>query len=179
MFSLQINKSVSLELIHPVHAPALFELVEAHREYLSQWMGFVEKTKSLVDVEAFIQRTSTAYGQGKALTCVVMQDQQPVGTVGYNTIVSDLKKGEIGYWLIPTAVGKGIMYHCCQKLIQLGFERLNLNKVEIRAAVENNRSRAVCERLGGRLEGIITQSELLNGTIIDHAVYGVYQSIEK
>lgn len=48
-----------------------------------------------------------------------------------------------------------------------------MEKVEISAAVENAASRAVCERLGCELEGIITRNENLNGRIVDHAIYGL------
>ncbi len=52
-----------------------------------------------------------------------------------------------------------------------------MEKVEISAAVENQSSRKVCERLQFNLEGIITRSENLNGRIIvDHAIYGLHRS---
>ena len=51
-----------------------------------------------------------------------------------------------------------------------------MEKVEIEAAVENKLSRAVIERVGGTLEGIIKNAENLHGKIVDHAVYGVYKA---
>jgi len=55
----------------------------------------------------------------------------------------------------------------------VAFIELSMSKVEISAAVENQASRSVCERLGFTLEGIITRAENLNGRIVDHAVYGL------
>ena len=55
----------------------------------------------------------------------------------------------------------------------MAFIELDMQKVEISAAVENQSSRKVCERLGFSLEGVITCSENLNGRVVDHAIYGL------
>jgi ribosomal-protein-serine acetyltransferase len=52
-----------------------------------------------------------------------------------------------------------------------------MQKVEISVAVDNQSSRGVCERLGFKLEGIITRAENLNGRVVDHAVYGLNRTI--
>jgi ribosomal-protein-serine acetyltransferase len=48
-----------------------------------------------------------------------------------------------------------------------------MEKVQISAATQNKPSRAVCERLGFSLEGVITRAENLNGPVVDHAIYGL------
>ena len=55
----------------------------------------------------------------------------------------------------------------------MAFTDLDMDKVEISAAEKNVASRKVCERLGFKLEGVITQAENINGRIVDHAVYGL------
>ncbi|MFX3824761.1 GNAT family N-acetyltransferase, partial [Streptococcus suis] len=60
--------------------------------------------------------------------------------------------------------------------IEMAFRELNMQKVEISAAVDNAPSRNVCKRLGFNLEGIITCAENLNGRVVDHAVYGLSRS---
>ena len=50
---------------------------------------------------------------------------------------------------------------------------MDLNRVQINCNVENERSRAVPERLGFKLEGIHRQVEYLNGRFGDWAVYGM------
>ncbi|MFW1332146.1 GNAT family N-acetyltransferase, partial [Vibrio parahaemolyticus] len=69
--------------------------------------------------------------------------------------------------------GKGLVSKSVSKLIEMAFTELDMQKVEISAAVENQPSRKVCERLGFSLEGIITCSENLNGRVVDHAIYGL------
>jgi ribosomal-protein-serine acetyltransferase len=47
------------------------------------------------------------------------------------------------------------------------------NRVEIRADVENRRSRAIPERLGFELEGVLRQAQRLGETYRDQVVYAV------
>ena len=107
------------------------------------------------------------------MTCAIVYQDNIVGNCSFNSIDHDLKKVTIGYWLSKNQQGKGIVTQVVRKLIQIAFEELGMEKVEISAAVENAASRAVCERLGCELEGIITRNENLNGRIVDHAIYGL------
>jgi ribosomal-protein-serine acetyltransferase len=77
--------------------------------------------------------------------------------------------------LKESAQGHGIITRVCKKLIEIAFNELNIHKIEISAATENFASRAVCERLGMELEGIISNAENLNGRIVDHAIYGLHR----
>lgn len=89
------------------------------------------------------------------------------------SIDHDLKKVDIGYWISADYQSKGIVSKCVTKLITMAFTDLAMEKVEISAAVDNQPSRRVCERLGFKLEGIITRAEKINGHVLDHAIYGL------
>ena len=51
-----------------------------------------------------------------------------------------------------------------------------MEKVQIAAADGNAKSRAVCERLGMKLEGIITNRERIGDRILNHAIYGIHNT---
>jgi ribosomal-protein-serine acetyltransferase len=58
-------------------------------------------------------------------------------------------------------------------MIDEGFTRLHLNRIEIRAALENFKSQAIPERLGFKKEGLIRQGEFVNDHFVDLYVYSL------
>src|SRR5690625_199905 len=87
-----------------------------------------------------------------------------------------VKIAYIGYWLDIEHQGKGIMTRAVRALTDYAFEEFDLNRVDIRAAVGNVKSRAIPERLGYKKEGVLRQSEWLYDHFVDHAVYSMLKS---
>lgn len=173
MFKIKISDDISIALVQESFASHYAELVSTQTEYLSQWLAWPPHCKTEQDFRIFVQRSLHDYAEGKSMTCAIVYQDNIVGNCSFNSIDHDLKKVTIGYWLSKNQQGKGIVTQVVRKLIQIAFEELGMEKVEISAAVENAASRAVCERLGCELEGIITRNENLNGRIVDHAIYGL------
>jgi ribosomal-protein-serine acetyltransferase len=173
MFTLDINESVSLALVQPSFAGRYLAIVEAERDYLSEWLAWPPHADSEEFFLRFIRGALHDYADGKSMTCAVLYQGVVVGNVSYNSICRNLGKAEIGYWLSKEYQGRGIMTTAVRYLIDDAFNRLKLHKVQISAAAENEPSRALCERLHMTLEGIIRNSENLNGRVVDHAVYGI------
>ena len=99
---------------------------------------------------------------------------QLVGMNGFHGISN--KWGSIGYWVAKPFCGKGIATRTSRALINYGFEKNNLNLIELRAATDNTSSRRVAENLGMKLDGILRQREWLYEHFVDHAVYSVLKS---
>ncbi|MCX4026567.1 GNAT family N-acetyltransferase [Endozoicomonas sp. SM1973] len=175
MFVLEVNKTIKLELVHPAIAQQLYKLVESNRAYLSEWLPWVSKAESIEDYESFIKQVLYDYAAGKKMACSILFEGKLVGVCGFNAIEPVLKRAEIGYWIASEYQGKGIVTQVCQKLIEIAFDYYNVDKVQISAAKDNIRSRAICERLGMNLEGIITNQENVKGKIVDHAIYGLHK----
>lgn len=68
------------------------------------------------------------------------------------------------------------MTNTVKALLQYAFVVLQLNKVEIRAAEGNAKSRAIPERLGFTAEGTIRAAEWLYDHYVNHVVYGMLAS---
>ncbi|EGR0791484.1 N-acetyltransferase [Vibrio vulnificus] len=173
MFTLKVDDSVSLALVEPKFAVNYLKIVSQERDYLSQWLAWpihADSEKFFLD---FIKQSLHDYAEGKSLVCAICFDGELVGNISFNTINNELQKVEIGYWLSQAFQGRGIISKSVLKLIDIAFNELGMQKVQIAAAVENTPSRKVCKRLGFNFEGIITRAENINGRVVDHAIYGL------
>lgn len=173
MFTVQIDNELQLALIQESFAPRYVELVSEQKEYLSQWLAWPEFCHAEQDFKLFAQRMLHDYADGKSMTCAIIYQGEIVGNCSFNTINHDTKRVEVGYWLSQPHQGKGIITRVVTKLIDIAFNELKLEKVELSAAKDNLASRAVAERVGMTLEGIITNAEKVGDRILDHAVYGI------
>ena len=100
--------------------------------------------------------------------------EQFVGLVGYKDTDNLNKKLEIGYWLSQYAQGKGIMMQSVEKLIEFAFQEMDMNRIQIKVAVGNRKSRRIPEKLGFQSEGIERDGELLvDGVYTDIIVYSL------
>lgn len=176
MFRVKINDELSLELISVFRSQALFTLIQQQQHYLSEWLAWPKTTTSIQIYDQFVVDSLHQYADGKAMVCTIIYNGEAVGCIGFNRIDHHLKKAMIGYWLSQNAQGKGIMTLCCHALIDWAFNKLELEKVEINVSEGNQPSRAVCERLGLVIEGVITNAENINGRLTSHVCYAMAKS---
>lgn len=176
MFTVAVDKELELALIEPSFAKRYFEIVSQEVDYLSQWLAWPVHAKSEDFFLRFINKSLSEYAEGKGMVCAMIYQGELVGNISFNRINRHLKTVEIGYWLSEKHQGKGIITRSVQKLIEVAFYELEMEKIQIAAGEDNLPSRRVCERLGMKLEGIITNRENLNGRIINHAIYGLHKS---
>ena len=121
----------------------------------------------------FIMSKVTKLGSEAVIGCMHLEEN---GVIGFHKIDWNNKSTSIGYWLGEDYVGNGLMTKSVKAFVDYALIDLGLNRVEIRAAVENKKSRAIPERLGFTHEGTIRQSEWLYDHYVDHEVYGMLAS---
>jgi ribosomal-protein-serine acetyltransferase len=175
MFSINIDDVVSLELISYSRAEELYSIISRDREYLAQWLTWPKYISELSDYVGFIKRSLIEYANEETLVFSILYEGKAIGTAGFIDIQKDLEKGEIGYWIDSTYQGKGLATKVSKKLIDLGFEKLMLSKIEASVAVENTKSQKVCERSGMGVEGVLSHVERINGKLLSHKKYSVFK----
>lgn len=173
-FTLSVDSDIELALVEECFAPLYSALVSTQQDHLSQWLAWPPYCQSEQDFRLFIQRSLIDYAEGKSLTCAILFQGEVVGNCSFNDINHDLKRVKVGYWLSHEHTNKGIMTRVVKKLIDLAFTKYQMDKVELSAAVENWASRAVAERSGLVLEGVISNSERIGERILDHAIYAIH-----
>ncbi|MBI4306030.1 MAG: GNAT family N-acetyltransferase [Chloroflexi bacterium] len=157
-------------------AEELYRLVDANRDHLSRWLPWVSQLRSVADERAWIQGRLAPGASETELALVVLENGAIVGALGIAGLGSPSRACEIGYWLARSAQGRGVMTRACRAALKYCFEARSMNRVQVRAALDNVRSRAIPERLGFAFEGIQRQATLVSGSYQDLAVYSLLAS---
>lgn len=173
MFSPIIDKQLSLRLIDVTDAEGVFFITNRSREYLRKWLQWVDATKTVEDTKKFIDTSFQGYMEKKSMTTVIIFKEEIAGVASFNQIDWVNQVASIGYWLDKDHQGMGIMTKVVRTLTEYAFCEMDMNRVEIRAAVQNQRSRAIPERLGFVKEGHLRQTEWLYNRYVDHVIYGM------
>ncbi len=168
---IRVDDEVELRLVAGGDGAEIFRATEANRAYLRQWLPWVDATRGPEDTEAFVARSIEQARLTDGFQARILYEGEFAGMAGY--LYHDWRnlRTEIGYWLREDRQGRGIMTRAVTALVDFAFVNLGLNRVEIRAATDNRRSRAVPERLGFVQEGVLREAAWLNDHFIDLVVY--------
>lgn len=163
-----------LKLLTVEDAVDMYRLIDGNRSYLREWLPWVDYSMAVEDTVTFISGSLDQKERNQGLHFGIWYKGKLAGTVAVHRIDWANRKTEIGYWLAAEFQGKGLMTSAVTAyLCEYVFGEWQLNKVEIRAATQNAKSRAIPERLGFHLEGVLRQNECLYGRFVDHAVYSM------
>lgn len=166
---IQVTEKVQLIQATPDDANEIYQAIDENRESLRTWLPFVDSSKSATVTRTFLENTKVT-GE---LAYMIRYENIFAGLIGLRGIDKANHKAEIGYWLVPSFEGKGLVTQSCLKLIEYAFEELDLNRILICVAVGNKRSRMVPARLGFLEEGIERDGELLVSGYTDLVRYSL------
>jgi RimJ/RimL family protein N-acetyltransferase len=145
----------------PGDGQAVFDAINASIEELKPWMPFAQNEQSAQDVELNIREAYIKFLKREDLRLLVFLKEtgELVASTGLHRIDWSLPKFEIGYWIDSRFSGKGYMTEAVNRITDFAFHELKARRVEIRCDVKNKKSRAIPERLGYSLEGILKNDD--------------------
>jgi ribosomal-protein-serine acetyltransferase len=164
-----------LRLLEEADAEELYALVEANRDRLARWMPWAAD-QTLDGTLEFIRLTRRQVADNDGLQAAIVRGGRIAGVVGFHRVDWQNRSTSMGYWLDERQEGRGIMTLAVRALVDHALLVWGLNRVEIRAAADNRRSRAIAERLGFREEGVLREAERVGERYLDSVVYGMLAS---
>ena len=173
MLIIKIDDESELRTYEEEHAEEVFAVVDRNREYLREWLPWVDSTVSVEHIMEFIRRGLVQQANDDGFQAGIWYQSRFAGSIGYHYIDRLNHKTEIGYWLDASLQGKGLMTRACKVMISYAFHEYGLNRVEIHCASGNTRSRTIPERLGFTQEGVLREAARLYDQRSDHVVYGM------
>ena len=162
-----------LELLAPIEGDAreLFVTVDENREYLREWLPWLDDVNSVDDELAMIRRIRD--DKNFNWIYLIRKNGELVGVVSLNWVDWDNRSFGLGYWVSESSSGRGIITKSCRRVIEHCFVDLKLHRSVIEVAADNHPSRAVAERLGLRLEGISKDREWLYDRFTDSVMFAI------
>lgn len=154
-------------------AEAVFQVIDKNRNYLKQWLPWLDDSKTVDDLRKYIRSDAMEFEKKEGCDFGIWYAGQWIGGIGLSSFGTKDRKTSIGYWLSEDFQGKGIMTDCVRALVNYCFEHLNLNRIVIRCASGNTKSRAIPQRLGFKEEGVLRQSEWLYDHFVDLVMYAL------
>jgi len=131
---------------------------------LQPWMPWAQQAPSWEESELVVRRAQADFILRTNLNYQIydraVEGRRLLGGAGLHRIDWEARRFEIGYWVRASAQGRGYVSETVLALTQMAFEQLRARRVEIRMDDVNVRSRAVAERCGFELEGILRQDSL-------------------
>jgi ribosomal-protein-alanine N-acetyltransferase len=108
---------------------------------------------------------------------VIEVEGDAVGVIGLE-MRGDIyyKSPLIGYWIGESLWGRGIMTAAIKLMTAYAFENLDIIRIQAGVLGNNPRSMRTLEKAGFVKEGILKNSMVKNGVILDEHVYGLVKS---
>ena len=134
-----------------------------NQETTQAYLGNI-KTKSREERILFLKKKEDKDKKGYASSLTVyLKDRTPIGFLELS--INEINnKGKISYIFDADYCNKGYCTEACKELLNIGFNKLNLNKIIADTIEGNNSSKRVLEKLGFKIEGIRRKTAHIEST---------------
>jgi len=131
-------------------------------EELKPWMPFAQDKQTVEEAEINIRKSHAQFLQREDLRLLIFfkETGEFIGSSGLHRMNWDVPKFEIGYWIDSRFSRKGYMTEAVEGIINFALKELGARRLEIRCDSNNVKSRAIPEKLGFKLEGILENDDV-------------------
>ncbi len=169
------GKHIRLEPLNPeIHAAPMYDFFEPRvTEFLSRGG---QPVQSVADLQAHLEGLNTV---PKRLNWAVrmLETNAIAGRISYSEINEANKWVEIGTMLMPAFWGSAANPEGKLLLMTRAFEALNVNRVQFKVDVRNERSQGSMAKMGATREGVLRQFQIrADGFVRDSVMYSVLKS---
>lgn len=178
MFPLLETERLCLREIRKDDAEAVFACFS--NELVTQFYGQetfskIEQAQSLIDFFA------NSYKERRGIRWGIEVKGCPgiIGTIGFNAWSPKHKRAEIGYEIHPNHWRKGYTLEALYKVIQYGFNEMDLSRIGAVVFINNEASNQLLIKVGFQKEGILREYMYQNGKVYDTYMYSILKNNRK
>jgi len=147
-------------------------------EVLREWFQFFN-TDDLVQLNRnWINETQLNWESGREYCFKISSksSDRQLGEIRINHVNKMHKFANITFFTRVGEEGKGIVTRSVKKIIEICFNDLNLNRVELYMSINNLASKKIAEKVGAKLEGVMRNRIVRNKKNEDAYLYSVIKS---
>ena len=144
--------------VRPWAAQDAPELVTAYADPdIQRWHC---RSLDLVEAVALIEEWNEAWVDETSASWAVTDGERVLGRVGFRVVDLSAGVAEVGYWVLPSARGRGVARDALATLTRWSFDELGLQRLELTHSTENQASCRVAAAVDYPLEGTARASVL-------------------
>jgi RimJ/RimL family protein N-acetyltransferase len=163
-------RAYAREHVKPLHQAVLDSIPE-----LPRYETWAHADFTLRDAADYVNWWRDCWSRKQAYYFAVEERDSGVflGSCGLSDLSMEHRHAGLGFWIRQNRTNKGFATDAARVVMQLGFEHLRLNRIELEIAVDNAASRRIAEKLGCSLEGILRRRLILPAGPTDTAIYAI------
>jgi RimJ/RimL family protein N-acetyltransferase len=172
------NPVVTIRRYDTVDVPFLCEAARESSAEVSVWLPWCHSHYSMEESLEWILRSGKRWEEKREFHFGIFDSQSGVlvGGVGLNELKPEHRLANLGYWVRTSWTGHGVATAAARLAARFGFEELFLDRIEILAALGNERSQRVAHKLGASKEGVLRNRLVIHGQAHDAVVFSLIGS---
>ena len=142
-------------------------------EIVMKYIG-KEMATSLSDALEFIKRIHESLMTNNGIVWALALNENPgklIGYIGHWRLIKEHYRSEVGYMLSPEYWKKGMMKEALLKVIDYGFNEMQLHSIEAHINPYNLASASILESTGFVKEAYLKENFFFDGIFSDTAIY--------
>jgi ribosomal-protein-alanine N-acetyltransferase len=140
------------------------------------YLGFASIEELNIELNNIRKRLAGNNSDGIKWDLLHKDSHDVIGNCGFHNWLVEHERAEIGYYLHEKYRGNGFMHEGLVMLIEYGFNKMNLNRIEAYISPDNFPSIKIIEKLGFTHEGILKEHYKFKNQIYDSRVYSLLKS---
>jgi ribosomal-protein-alanine N-acetyltransferase len=153
----------------------LKEMVKVFNDSHASKFTHIPHPYKLNHARDFLRMRMPEFGKDSYEFFVILNEtKEIIGSAGLVSIAKRDNKGEVGYFIAPKHRKKGYATEACKAVLDFGFKKLKLHRININHVKGNKASQRVIKKIGGKYEGMEREAiKTGNGKYNDHLLYAI------
>jgi len=162
---------IKLRKINITDAEDMFEY--SSNENVTKYLSY--NHKAIAETKKYIEDKLSKYALGQCMLwgAEYKENNKYIGAFGFTHWSTEDGSAEIAYTLSEKYWRMGIATEVIKKILEFGFEKMELNRIEARCFADNEKSAGLLEKMNMKYEGTIREQLFMKGKHRDIKFYSI------